>query len=82
MLQEQNTGENCTIFLLGNYNLEIDWLDDPRNFTCYHPRNRFLPSKSRYAIRWRGEEGAVVFRLVPRFSLGLVRFIGMNNVEL
>jgi len=31
----------------GSYNLEIDWLDDPRNFTCYHPRNKFLPIKSR-----------------------------------
>merc|ERR1719427_941254 len=26
---------------------EIDWFDDPRNFTCYHPNNKFKQINSR-----------------------------------
>eukprot|EP00088_Acartia_fossae_P058922 TRINITY_DN6944_c0_g1_i12.p1 TRINITY_DN6944_c0_g1~~TRINITY_DN6944_c0_g1_i12.p1 ORF type:complete len:254 (-),score=3.28 TRINITY_DN6944_c0_g1_i12:97-831(-) len=28
------------------YRLEVDWFDDPRNFTCYHPNYKFLPIES------------------------------------
>merc|ERR1712212_228001 len=27
----------------GKSHLEVDWLDDPQNYTCYHPERRLLP---------------------------------------
>lgn len=34
----------------GETNLGMDWLDDPRNYTCYHPDRKFIAKESRSVL--------------------------------
>ncbi len=38
---------NTAYVLVGERDLEVDWLDDARNYTCYHPDRRIMARKIR-----------------------------------
>jgi hypothetical protein len=58
------------MFFVGERDLEVDWLDDARNYTCYHPERTIMARKIRLRIIYKNQEQFFLNLYFHKYSNG------------